>query len=71
MFNKDKHIVLFPEWKLKNKEYLKQLQIFFDKVDNIENEKLKNDIICQMLQCDKILTKIAQEKIEEASIKNS
>lgn len=61
----------FPDWKVKNKEYLKELQIFLDKVDNIENEELKKDIIYQMLKCDKVLTKIAQEKIEENGIKKS
>ena len=71
MFNKGKQIQQFPEWKRENKEYLKELQIFLDKADNIENEELKNDIICQMLKCDKVLTKIALEKIEEVSIKNS
>ena len=71
MFNKDKKIQQFPEWKLKSKEYLKELQIFLDKAENIKNEDLKNDIISQMLKCDKVLTKIAQEKIEEVSIKNS
>lgn len=71
MSNKDKKIEQFPKWKRENKEYLKELQIFFDKADNIKDENLKNDIICQMLKCDKVLTKIAEEKIEEASIKNS
>ena len=71
MFNKDKNIEQFPVWKRESKEYLKELQIFLDKADNIENEDLKNDIILQMLKCDKVLTKIAEQKIEEASIKNS
>ena len=59
----------FPDWKIKNKEYLTELQLFIDKADNIENEELKNDIIKQMLKCDKILTKIAEEKREECGIK--
>lgn len=59
----------FPEWKSKSKEYLRELQIFLDKADNIENEDLKNEIIYQMLKCDKILTKIAQQKINEVGIK--
>lgn len=71
VLNKNKQIEQFPEWKIKNKEYKKELQVFLDKADNIENEDLKNDIICQMLKCDKILTKIAEEKIEEISIKKS
>ncbi len=67
--NKNKQIEQYPEWKVKSKEYKKELQAFLDKVDNIKNEELKNDIICQMLKCDKVLTKIAQEKIDEISIK--
>ncbi len=61
----DKNDKKFPEWKVKNKEYLREIQIFLDKADNIENEKLRNDIIYQMLKCDKTITKIAQEKIDE------
>ena len=61
---KSKEINNFPDWKMKNKEYLLELQRFLDKADNIENEELKNDIIEQMLKCDKILTKIAEEKIK-------
>jgi len=33
------------EWKKESKEYLKEVQKFLDKVDNIENEELKNEII--------------------------
>lgn len=66
---KSKEINNFPDWKMKNKEYLLELQRFLDKADNIENEELKNDIISQMLKCDKVLTKIAQEIIEENGIK--
>lgn len=50
------------EWKGKNKEYLMHVQSFLDKVDNIENEGLKRDIITQMLKCDSILTKLAEEE---------
>lgn len=71
MLNKNEVIEQTPEWKSKSKEYLKELEIFLDKADNIENEDLKNDIIYQMLKCDKVLTKIAGEKIEEISIKKS
>ena len=71
ILNKKKQIEQFPEWKIKNKEYKKELQAFLDKADNIENEDLKNDIICQILKCDKVLTKMAMEKIDEISIKKS
>ena len=70
MKSENKRINNFQDWKMKNKEYLLELQRFLDKADNIENEELKNDIISQMLKCDKVLTKIAQEIIEENGIKN-
>ena len=53
------------DWKEKNKRYLKELQNFFDKADNIEDSNLKQKIIGQMLKCDDILTKIAESRFEE------
>ena len=53
------------EWKEKNKKYLKELQIFFDRVDNIKDDELRQSIIGQMLICDEILTKIAEEKFSD------
>ena len=52
-------------WKEKNRDYLKELQNFFDKADNIEDNNLKQKIIGQMLKCDDILTKIAESRFEE------
>ena len=53
------------DWKEKNKRYLYELQKFFDKVDNIKDEELKESIISQMLKCDKVLTEIIEEIINE------
>ncbi len=53
------------EWKEKNKKYLKELQNFFDKADNIEDKDLKQLIIGQMLRCDDVLTKIAENRFQE------
>ena len=53
------------EWKKENKAYLKELQKFLDKADNIENEELKREIIIQMLKCDDELTKTAEKKFKE------
>jgi len=53
------------EWKKESKEYLKEVQKFLDKVDNIENEELKNEIIIQMLKCDNELTKLAEKKFKK------
>lgn len=49
------------EWKERNSEYLQALEKFLDVTDNIEDEKLKMDIIYKMLKCDEVLTKIAEE----------
>lgn len=57
------------EWKEKNKLYLKELQVFFDIADKIENEDLQNSIISQMLRCDKIVTNLAEDIIQK-NIKN-
>ena len=53
------------DWIEKNKKYLKELQNFFDKADNIEDNNLRKKIIGQMLKCDDILTKIAESRFEE------
>lgn len=53
------------EWKEKNFEYINELEKFFDIVDNIENEKLRLDVIYQMLRCDEILTKIAETEFNK------
>jgi len=53
------------DWKKESKLYLIELQKFLDKVDNVENEDLKKDIIIQMLKCDKELTKLAETKFKE------
>lgn len=54
------------EWKEKNKNYLKELQLFLDYVDGITDEELKHRVINQMLICDEILTKIAENEIDKA-----
>ena len=48
------------QWKNSNIEYLKELQKFFDVVENVKNEDLKMRIIYQMLKCDETLTKLAE-----------
>lgn len=49
------------EWKEKSNNYIKELQRFFDIVDNIEDIELKNGITNQMLRCDKALTETAEK----------
>lgn len=48
-------------WKSNSQKYLKELQAFLDKAENIENEELRKDIIFQMLKCDNELTILAEE----------
>lgn len=50
------------KWKENSEQYLKQLEKFFDKAENIEDKILRESIINQMLICDKILTEIAERK---------
>lgn len=54
------------EWKEKNKNYLKELQLFLDQVDGIKDEELKHRVTNQMLICDETLTKIAENEIDKA-----
>ena len=55
-------------WKADGQKYLKELQAFLDKAENIENEELKKEIIFQMLKCDNELTVLAEEKFKEISL---
>ena len=55
-------------WKTNNKQYLFELQKFLDLADNIKDEKLRKNIISQMLKCDKYLTKIAEEELKNNEI---
>lgn len=55
----------YREWKEENRKYLKELQLFFDRVEEIKDISLKQKIINQMLQCDKALTEIAEDMFLE------
>ena len=48
-------------WKSTSPKYLKELQMFLDKAENIQNEELRKEIIFQMLKCDNELTIHAEE----------
>ena len=52
-------------WKLKSKKYLLELEKFLDKAESIKDEKLRKEIIMQMLKCDKELTLCAEKIFEE------
>ena len=65
MFKKVNENIESKEWKEKDQNYLRELQSFLDKADNIEDNNLKQLIIGQMLRCDDVLTKIAQSRFKE------
>lgn len=48
-------------WKEGNKLYLRELQRFLDRVDNIEDYELRRSVINQMMICDKVLTELAED----------
>ena len=49
--------------KEKNKRYLSQLQRFLDATDSVKEERIRNNIIGQMLKCDEILTQLAENEM--------
>lgn len=60
-----KHILKneLEKQKTQDKNYLRELQRFFDLADNIPNERLRKRIIYQMLKCDETITKTFQNRI--------
>ena len=52
-------------WKANGPKYLKELQAFLDKAENIQNEELRKEIIFQMLKCDNELTLLAEEMFKK------
>ena len=48
-------------WNANGQKYLKELQAFLDKAENIENEEIRKEIIFQRLKCDNELTLLAEE----------
>ena len=45
----------------KKQKYLFELQKFLDLADNMEDDKLKNKIIYQMIECSKSLLKLVDK----------
>lgn len=62
---KKNNLINSRDWKEKDNNYIVELQRFFDRVDNIENEELRISVINQMLQCDKTLTELAESMFKE------
>ena len=56
----------YKNWKANGQKYLKELQLFLDKAESIENEEIRKEIIFQMLKCDNELTILAEEMIEKS-----
>ena len=57
-------------WKSNSQKYLKELQAFLDKAENIKDEELRKEIIFQMLKCDNELTILAEEIFKKYQFNN-
>ena len=57
-------------WKSSSQKYLKELQAFLDKAENIKDEELRKEIIFQMLKCDNELTILAEDMFERYEVTN-
>lgn len=53
------------ELKKKDKLYLRELQIFFDKVDSIKDDELKAQILYQMHKCEERIILICTRLLNE------
>ena len=67
--NNDMKKIENENWKATSPKYLKELQTFLDKAENIQNEDLRKEIIFQMLKCDKELTELAEEMFSKYYLK--
>lgn len=57
--------VNIDELKRKDELYLRELQFFFDKVDNIKDEELKSQILHHMLKCEERIIMMCSELINK------
>ena len=57
------------DWKKESKKYLTEMQKLLDKLENIENEELRKEIIIQILKCDQELTKLAEKNLKNIIIR--
>ena len=53
------------ELKKKDKLYLKELQLFFDKVDNVSDQELKSQILYQMHRCEQRIICMCEQLINK------
>ena len=59
--NKNMSDFKYKDWKSNSQKYLRELQAFLDKAENIKDEELRKEIIFQMLKCDNELTILAED----------
>lgn len=62
---KKRNLKFSRKWKEKNEKYLFELQKFLDIAENIKDDKLRECVVCQMLKCDEVLTRLAEDIINE------
>ena len=56
---------LIKNWKEKSQKYILELGVLLDKIENIENNELKKEILTKVLKCDNELTLFAEQLFEE------
>ena len=50
--------------KRKDKNYIKELQILFDRIENIQDEELRNQILYGIHRCEKMVLEICYKLIK-------
>lgn len=58
-------IECYNKKKSSDKEYLKEMQNYLDRIESIENEELKNTLIYKMHRLEKIIERIFSEVLIE------
>lgn len=52
-------------WKNKSQNYLNEMQSLLDRLQSIENQELKKEILYKILKCDNELTILAETLFDE------
>lgn len=66
---REEKISLNEKWKYEDTKYLESLQKFMDKIDQIHDEELQNEVVFQMLECERILTKTSEKMFTKMFLK--
>lgn len=65
---KSKYEIDIDELKKRDSIYLKELQIFFDKVDCIKDDELKSQILRQMHLCEQRIIMMCEDVFKNSDV---